>query len=260
MESRVNRELSKVTRTNQFQAHNQVQSHHRLVELLRNLHLLVIDAIDTDLSNTFGPDHIRYIKTVINDEIEALQKKIDQVGELMKKLPFQKKVVGKNDSLKLKDFKITITNQNQGSRERNQPFSTQTLDPNLYKQINTSSSKGSIPQGNEGSKRQRSGSSVRNRPGSAHAKQISRPIGTTMGKTGGFKGSFTRPSSHLSSKAAIPAPRYDKRSGLTTRAPIHHAAGSTTQRSSVSNQLRSSQNRSKSKDKRVVSRTKKVQS
>lgn len=79
----------------------------------------MIDAIDTDLSHSFDPDHIRYIKTVINDEIEALQKKIDQVGELMKKLPYQKKVIGKNDSIKLKDFKITITNQSQGSRERN---------------------------------------------------------------------------------------------------------------------------------------------
>ena len=76
---------------------------------MRNLHLLVIDAIDTDLTHSFDQDHIRYIKAVINDEIESLQKKIDEVGNLMKKLPYSKKV-NKNETQKLKDFKITITN------------------------------------------------------------------------------------------------------------------------------------------------------
>ena len=46
--------------------------------------MLVLEAIDTDLVKIFDEDHIRYIKNVINKEINSIQDKIDEVGSLMK--------------------------------------------------------------------------------------------------------------------------------------------------------------------------------
>tara|TARA_B110000285_G_C14497720_1_gene326754 strand:+ start:133 stop:312 length:180 start_codon:yes stop_codon:yes gene_type:complete len=46
--------------------------------------MLVLEAIDTDLIKIFDEDHIRYIKNVINKEINSIQDKIDEVGSLMK--------------------------------------------------------------------------------------------------------------------------------------------------------------------------------
>jgi hypothetical protein len=54
------------------------------VQLLQSLHMLVLEAIDTDLIKIFDEDHIRYIKNVINKEINSIQDKIDEVGSLMK--------------------------------------------------------------------------------------------------------------------------------------------------------------------------------
>lgn len=54
------------------------------MQLLQSLHMLVLEAIDTDLIKIFDEDHIRYIKNVINKEINSIQDKIDEVGSLMK--------------------------------------------------------------------------------------------------------------------------------------------------------------------------------
>mgnify|MGYP007025703002 FL=1 len=78
------RELLKARRSSTFQAKSQALNHQRLVQLLQSLHMLVLEAIDTDLIKIFDEDHIRYIKNVINKEINSIQDKIDEVGSLMK--------------------------------------------------------------------------------------------------------------------------------------------------------------------------------